>query len=434
MGTLYNVASITGDITTAGDITAAGGIVSTSTTAGFLPPRLTTTQRNAIVSPATGLQIFNTTTVQDEFYNGTAWAAVGSGSVSSITGTTNQVIASASTGAITLSLPQSIDITSSPTFSNITLSSSLFLQDSTTNTISIKAPITVTPYPLTMPAAQGTVNTLLQNDGSGNLSFFQIPGDDGLPGNTILMSDSTGALSTTDNFSFDASISQLAIVSNMQNPSIIIDSQNLTKNPYILFTCDLTPVDYNINLNSSTGNLNFTTASTPIAGPIVFFADGTAGFGTTTSVASAQLSITSTTKGFLPPRMTTTQRNAISSPATGLQVFNTTTNELEFYNGTAWTAIGGSTNTVTTVATTFTAASANIILANATSAAFTITLPAAASSTNLEYTIKKTDSSVNAVTVKGNASETIDGSNTQILSSQYQSITVVCDGTSWWVI
>ena len=34
--------------------------------------------------------------------------------------------------------------------------------------------------------------------------------------------------------------------------------------------------------------------------------------------------------------MTTTQRNAISSPATGLEIYNTTTNRKEFYNGTYW--------------------------------------------------------------------------------------------------
>ena len=54
------------------------------------------------------------------------------------------------------------------------------------------------------------------------------------------------------------------------------------------------------------------------------------------SAASAALDITSTTKGFLPPRMTTAQRDAIASPATGLVIYNTSTNKLNFYNGTAW--------------------------------------------------------------------------------------------------
>jgi hypothetical protein len=60
------------------------------------------------------------------------------------------------------------------------------------------------------------------------------------------------------------------------------------------------------------------------------------GIGTTTPAESAQLDITSTTKGFLPPRMDSTQRNAIASPATGLTIYNTTLKSVQVYNGTAW--------------------------------------------------------------------------------------------------
>jgi uncharacterized protein (TIGR02145 family) len=61
---------------------------------------------------------------------------------------------------------------------------------------------------------------------------------------------------------------------------------------------------------------------------------------------SAQLDVVSTTKGFLPPRMTYTQRNAITTPAAGLIIYCTdcgSNGELHYYNGTNWisTASGG---------------------------------------------------------------------------------------------
>lgn len=55
--------------------------------------------------------------------------------------------------------------------------------------------------------------------------------------------------------------------------------------------------------------------------------------------SKAALTVTSTTQGFLPPRMTGTQRDAISSPTAGLIVYNSTTNKLNFYNGSAWEVV-----------------------------------------------------------------------------------------------
>jgi hypothetical protein len=73
--------------------------------------------------------------------------------------------------------------------------------------------------------------------------------------------------------------------------------------------------------------------------------------------ASAQVDIPSTTKGFLPPRHTTTQMNAVSSPATGLSVYNTDATMGLNYNGSAWKSIGvvsGSKTATGTATTTFT--------------------------------------------------------------------------------
>ena len=55
--------------------------------------------------------------------------------------------------------------------------------------------------------------------------------------------------------------------------------------------------------------------------------------------ASAQLDVSATDKGMLVPRMTSAQRTAIASPATGLLVFDTATGGFWFYNGTAWVSL-----------------------------------------------------------------------------------------------
>jgi hypothetical protein len=64
--------------------------------------------------------------------------------------------------------------------------------------------------------------------------------------------------------------------------------------------------------------------------------------GTTTDVTSSKLTIDSTTQGVLVPRMTTTQINAIGSPANGLIVYNTTLAVLCFYDGTGWKKVSHS--------------------------------------------------------------------------------------------
>jgi hypothetical protein len=92
-----------------------------STTQGFLPPSLTTTQKNAISSPAAGLTIYDNVLLELQFYNGSSWIGTTTSGVTSITGTANQVIASASTGAVTLSLPQSIATTSTVQFGKLGL-------------------------------------------------------------------------------------------------------------------------------------------------------------------------------------------------------------------------------------------------------------------------------------------------------------------------
>jgi len=58
-------------------------------------------------------------------------------------------------------------------------------------------------------------------------------------------------------------------------------------------------------------------------------------------VSSSLLTLNSTTRGILIPRMTTTQKNAIVAPATGLLVYDLTLGAFNVYNGSAWVSVGG---------------------------------------------------------------------------------------------
>jgi len=66
---------------------------------------------------------------------------------------------------------------------------------------------------------------------------------------------------------------------------------------------------------------------------------------------SAMLDVVSTDKGFLPPRLSTMEMNAISSPSAGLMVYNTSINSICFYDGTSWRKVydndGESCGTIT---------------------------------------------------------------------------------------
>jgi hypothetical protein len=114
---------------------------------------------------------------------------------------------------------------------------------------------------------------------------------------------------------------------------------------------------------------------------------GTLVIGTTTPDPSAQLDVSATNKGFLPPRMTASQRNNIPSPAAGLMVYQTDgTSGLYYYNGTAWIYIINSTTNVVSVVnggtgTTTSTGTGSVVLN--TSPSFTTPSLGAASATSI---------------------------------------------------
>lgn len=108
--------------------------------------------------------------------------------VQSITGTANQVIASSSTGNVTLSLPQNIATTSSPTFSSLTLTNPLTVQNGGSGAASfipysVLCGGTSSTSPIQSIASVGTLGQVLTSNGPGVLPTFQ-----GIPSSGIVSS------------------------------------------------------------------------------------------------------------------------------------------------------------------------------------------------------------------------------------------------------
>ncbi len=144
------------------------------------------------------------------FNGATVLTGASGGYVSSITGTANQVIASGSTGAVTLSLPQNIATTSAVTFGSVVVNGALSLSPTGGNprlvfdttgggvvTLDVPAAASTT-FSLHLPSTQGGANSILSNDGSGNLAWSTGSGAfvSSITGtaNEIIASGSTGAI------------------------------------------------------------------------------------------------------------------------------------------------------------------------------------------------------------------------------------------------
>jgi len=100
-------------------------------------------------------------------------------------------------------------------------------------------------------------------------------------------------------------------------------------------TFDIIPFVTSTASPGGTGTLDqtLTAGNTSALGFGVF---GASSIGTTTQDSKAILTLSSTTRGLLIPRMTTAQRTAISSPTTGLLIYDTTLDTQVMFNGANW--------------------------------------------------------------------------------------------------
>jgi hypothetical protein len=109
--------------------------------------------------------------------------------------------------------------------------------------------------------------------------------------------------------------------------------------------------------------------------------------------------------------------------------------DMDIIDSIVYTAQRFVTRAVTTTDVSTTADNHKLLLCDATSGAFTVTLPLAATADDgFTIAIKKTDATRNIVTIDGSGAETVDGLSTYLLAGTNDSVILVCDGTNWKIV
>lgn len=167
---------------------------------------------------------------------------------------------------------------------------------------------------------------------------------------TSLVGDPGGGTTTAGFFAFAPS--PFGIVFRGYSSGIHSIQNEREANPTEVYALALQPTGGNVLIGTTTSSTYKLDVNGTARVQSSFRCDGQVTFassvigttirlGSNPQAASSVLDVQSTTQGFLPPRMTTTQRNAIATPATGLLVYDSTLLSLYQYNGTAWVAVGG---------------------------------------------------------------------------------------------
>lgn len=313
-----------------------------------------------------GAQILDHDITFDDLADGSVRGATANGGVQReiATGTVSDVdIRSA---AIT---PLKIDSTQGFSMASLTLlntSNQLVLGTGTTITLSAPTPSASRVY--TIPDTGGTAsfvmtessqtingtkvfadlrtatNTGIQlNNGGGGTAYVDFYG----PASgqyRIGLSGSAIAFNVAANGTLNVGNSSLQI-SPFSSPSWTFNSGGLTSSTgqiYIALGSAGAP-SHSFNGDSDTGmfEVGANTIGFATGGQEAVRIDGSQNVGIGgTPLTSGLLTLTSTSKALILPRMTTTQRDAISSPTGGMTIYNNVTNELNVYNGSTWIPVG----------------------------------------------------------------------------------------------
>lgn len=191
----------------------------------------------------------------------------------------------------------------------------------------------------TLPASDGTAGQLLSTNGSGSLSWASASTSDATT-NAKGLIQLAGVLSGTASQPSlaNAAVSNAMLADGSVNASKIADSSITNAKIVSVGAAKLTGTQLSSAVvGSSLTSVGILTSAT---------VNGKTTVGSSTASApSAVLEVNSTSQGFLPPRLTFSQRQAMNNPSQGLVIYcsNCGTNgELQVYNGVAWkNMVGG---------------------------------------------------------------------------------------------
>jgi len=317
-----------GAVTVAGSLSLAGVTVTSLTNTGLTSGRVVYSTTGGLETDSANLTFNGTTLTANTigaFTLGGTIAGGGNQINNVIIGTTTPLAGSftslTGTGAITFNTTTNNQSYTTTGAGTITISSGTA---GSINNMSIGA----------TTAAAGTFTSLTD---SGNLTFTGT-------GNRIT-GDFTNA-TIANRVAFQSSTTngdtQLVILPNgtATNAGLnLYSNSDPTNTSRALIRIDTAGLDFKIDSNrTGTGTYLPITFFTSGSEKVRIDTSGNVGIGATAN-ASAILDAQSTTKGVRMPNMTTTQKNAIASPAAGLIVFDTTLAKLSVYSGTAWQTI-----------------------------------------------------------------------------------------------
>jgi hypothetical protein len=339
---LYAGGVIIGNTTALPNASAALDIV--STTKGFLPPRMTATQMTAIASPATGLLVYQTDGTAGLYqYNGTAWVSFASMSGLS----TNYTPYWDGTKLVNSDLYRVSPAgqTSGIATRSARLFQAMNSEANTENALGVYKQINTNIYDAQVIYSHSRGLSISANNaptGSASLSYYALRVDNNTTNGSYI-----AWLQATDKTTAEAQL----VFSNTGTIYLFRDGRVSSATPPVGYNTGLvfeirpsTDSGYNktgfsylaiIDVANKKGGLQWFLNSNK---RMTLHEDGGLLIGTgAVPNASAALDVDSTTKGFLPPRMTAAQRVAIVSPVAGLLVYQTDVHAGYWYHdGTIW--------------------------------------------------------------------------------------------------